>query len=74
MESITLTMDHFTYHGPLQGCIRIHSQKPSSRYYRTVAQHSLLKITQHAKTKESHKEILSLKLPDMLETSNLTEG
>ena len=30
--------------------------------------------THHIKTKESHNAILSLKSPDMFQTSNLTEG
>ena len=53
----------------IQCCIRIHLQQPLSRLYWIKLQHHLLKATHHIKTKEPHNGILSLKSPDMFQTS-----
>ena len=45
-----------------------------NRLYWIKTQHPLSKTTHHMKTKEPHNAVLSLKSPDMFQTSNLTEG
>ena len=58
----------------VHGCVRIHLLQHLSKLYWIKRQHPSLKTTQHTKTKEPHNRILSLKSPDMFQTSNLTQG